>query len=128
MKTKSQVRPTYEENPPVTDELLREMTRRLREAGDPIQIILFGSHACGDAGPYSDLDLLIVDDSGRSRREASVAYRLALLENYPSRDVVVRTPAEIEAKRGRTGSFEHQVMKEGRVLYERNEHSQRGEA
>ena len=116
MKTKSQVRPTYEENPPVTEELLREMTRRLREAGDPIQVILFGSHARGDAGPYSDLDLLIVDDSGRSRREASVAYRLALLESYPSRDVVVRTPQEMAARRERVGNLERQTVKEGRVL------------
>ena len=125
MEAKPQRRTGHEENPPVTEELLREMTRRIREAGDPHQIILFGSHARQEAGPYSDLDLLVIEDSGRSRREASVAYRMALLGSYPSKDVVVRTPEEIEARRGRTGSFERQVMQEGRVLYERDAHAQR---
>jgi predicted nucleotidyltransferase len=103
----------------VTEALLSEMTRRLRDAGDPLKIMLFGSHARGEAGPYSDLDLLVIEDADRSRREASVAYRLALLGSYPARDVVVRTPQEIETRRGRLGRLERQVMKEGRVLYER---------
>ena len=120
MEAKPRRRTGPQENPPVTEELLREMTRRIREAGDPIQIILFGSHARGEAGPHSDLDLLVVEDTGRSRREASVAYRMALLGSYPSKDVVVRTPQEIAARRGRTGSLEHQVVQEGRVLYERD--------
>ena len=110
--------------PPVTDELLHEMVRRLREVGDPLRIILFGSHARNEAGPHSDLDLLVVEDADRSRREASVAYRLALVGCYPSKDVIVRSPQEIEARRRRTGSFEHQVVKEGRVLYDRKEHTQ----
>ena len=111
---------SHQERPPaVTEALLSEMTRRLRSAGDPLKIMLFGSHARGDAGPYSDLDLLVIEDADRSRREASVAYRLALLGSYPARDVVVRTPQEIETRRGHLGRIERQVMKEGRVLYER---------
>lgn len=69
METKSKTRPAYEENPPVTEELLCKMTRRIRKAGDPLQIILFGSHARGEAGPHSDLDLLVIENAGRSRRE-----------------------------------------------------------
>ena len=111
---------SHQERPPaVTEALLSEITRRLRDAGDPLKIILFGSHARGEAGPYSDLDLLVIEDADRSRREASVAYRLALLGSYPARDVVVRTPQEIETRRGHLGRIERQVMKEGRVLYER---------
>ena len=83
MEAKPRRRTGPQENPPVTEELLREMTRRIREAGDPLQIILFGSHARVEAGPHSDLDLLVVEDAGRSRREASVAYRMALLGSYP---------------------------------------------
>ena len=124
MEAKPRRRTGPQENPPVTEELLREMTRRIREAGDPIQIILDPNCPLwlprAEAGPHSDLDLLVVEDAGRSRREASVAYRMALLGSYPSKDVVVRTPQEIAARRGRTGSLEHQVMQEGRVLYERD--------
>ena len=63
MEAKPRRRTGPQENPPVTEELLREMTCRIREAGDPIQIILFGSHARGEAGPHSDLDLLVVEDA-----------------------------------------------------------------
>ena len=51
MEAKPRRRTGPQENPPVTEELLREMTCRIREAGDPIQIILFGSHARGGRPP-----------------------------------------------------------------------------
>lgn len=108
-------------HPPVTDELLGEVVRRIREAGDPLQIVLFGSHARGEARPGSDLDLLVIEDSGEPRRERTVAYRLALLGSFPSKDVLVRTPQEIEVRREVTGSFEQQAMEEGRILYEREQ-------
>ena len=40
--------------------VIRRMVRRLVKQFDPDQIILFGSHARGDAGPDSDIDLLVV--------------------------------------------------------------------
>ena len=121
MSRKERLEGVYEENPPVTEELLQEMARRICEAGDPIQIILFGSHARGEAGPYSDVDLLVVDDSGRSRMEAALAYREMLFGNYPATDLIVRTPEEMESRKGRTGRIEYYVHRDGRVLYEREE-------
>ena len=43
---------------PVTDDLLREIVRRIREVGDPLRIVLFGSHARGY--PPSPLTAIIL--------------------------------------------------------------------
>ena len=43
------------------------MVKRIVKRFHPDKIILFGSHARGDAGPDSDVDLLVVMDfEGRS--------------------------------------------------------------
>ena len=46
----------------ITPEKLREAVRRLVEAAHPRQIILFGSHARGDAREDSDVDLMLIED------------------------------------------------------------------
>ncbi len=48
---------------PRTEAALAEIIRRIVEAVHPDQIILFGSQARGDAGPDSDVDLLVVAPS-----------------------------------------------------------------
>ena len=45
------------------DRTVQEMVRRLAEAVQPERIILFGSHARGDAGLDSDVDLLVIAPS-----------------------------------------------------------------
>ena len=45
----------------VDEALLQRMTAALVEAADPEQVILFGSRARGDAGPESDVDLIVVE-------------------------------------------------------------------
>ncbi len=58
--------------PEVTDELLAEVVRRILAVGAPERVVLFGSHARGDARPDSDLDLPEVP--GRAQRAADSAY------------------------------------------------------
>ena len=53
----------------VTIPLIRRMVRRIVDQFDPEQVILFGSHARGKAGPDRDGDLLVVMDVKGSKRE-----------------------------------------------------------
>ena len=60
----------------VTEEILDEMVDTLLQEIAPEQIYLFGSRACGNARPDSDIDLLIVE-SEPFRTNRSPAAKLA---------------------------------------------------
>jgi HEPN domain-containing protein len=87
---------------------------------NPQRVILFGSMARGDAGPDSDIDLLVVVDddtpterlSGRSVAEARAGYRGGA-DILPYRASVFRTRAQARASLAAT------VLREGVTLYAR---------
>jgi predicted nucleotidyltransferase len=106
-------------SPRITDELLCEVVRRSRAVGDPLKIVLFGSHARGQAGPQSDLDLLIVGESDLPRHRRAARYRRALTGLHPSKDIVVRTPAEIAEWAEVPMAFVTTALSQGRVLFGR---------
>ena len=98
------------------------MTRRLAREFKPERIILFGSHARGDAGPDSDIDLLIVLPLKNPRREKAgleLAMRLAVDDIKYPKDILVVTPEEVERHGRLPGAFLNPVLKEGRTIYVR---------
>ncbi len=106
-------------NPSVTAETLQEVVRRILTVGSPLTIVLFGSHARGEARPGSDLDVLIVEDSSLPRYQRSARYLRALVGVFPAKDVVVWTPQEIEAWSGVPNAFVTTALREGKTLYAR---------
>lgn len=106
--------------PAVTADLLAEIVERIRSVGDPYKIVLFGSHARGDARPDSDLDILIVEESDLPRYKRAPRYLRALVGMFPAKDVVVWTPAEIKEWANVPNAFITTALREGRVLYERS--------
>ena len=104
---------------PPTPDLLSEIVRRILAVGTPYRIVLFGSRVRGDARPDSDLDLLIVEDSDLPRYRRSPRYLRALVGVFPAKDVIVWTPAEVEAWRDVPQAFITTALREGRTLYER---------
>jgi len=106
-------------NPTITAETLEEVVRRILAAGSPVKIVLFGSQARGEAGPGSDLDVLIVENSILPRYKRAARYLRALVGVFPAKDVVVWTPQEIEAWSGVPNAFVTTAMREGKTLYAR---------
>ena len=102
--------------------LLEEMTRRLVAEFDPEQIILFGSHAWGQPNDDSDVDLfVIISESDLSpTRRCQKAHEC--LGNLPvSKDILVKTRAEVDLFRDVYASLECQVLEQGKVLYDRRQ-------
>jgi len=85
----------------MNEEMLAQIVSTIVRVASPEQVILFGSHARGEATPESDLDLLVIEsgvfDQTRSRRS-----ELARLWKALAHFMVAN------------------ALREGRVLYERH--------
>lgn len=98
---------------------ISEMVKRIVQRFDPEKIILFGSHACGTAGPDSDVDLLVVMPVEGSKRKKAAEMDLALADRTIPLDLIVVTPEEFERTRNQIGSVVRPAVREGRIVYER---------
>jgi predicted nucleotidyltransferase len=103
----------------IDENLLNEVVQRILTVTNPDKIILFGSYARGNANEDSDLDILIIQPSDLPRCDRSVPIRLALLGVFPSKDIVVYTPEEVEEWKTASTSFIATVLREGKILYEK---------
>ncbi len=98
---------------------IRRMVDLIVERFHPEKVILFGSHARGEAGPDSDVDLLVVMPVQGSKREKAVEIGVALHDIRLPKDIIVTTPEEFEWRKDIVGTIERPAMREGRVLYAR---------
>jgi predicted nucleotidyltransferase len=82
------------------------------------QIILFGSHARGQARTDSDVDLCVVATTVESQHKAAVALRKAIgeLRGKPSLTIVPISAARLEEKKRSRDPFFDTVMAEGICL------------
>jgi uncharacterized protein len=108
--------------------LLREMTeqdkialiiKQIVNGYDPEKIILFGSFAFGNQNPNSDVDLFVIKESDMPRPQRTVFLRKMLSGAGIPIDLVVYTPLEVEKSKNETYGFVHEVIKTGKVVYER---------
>jgi len=102
-----------------TAEWIPVITNRIVCDFHPLRIILFGSHARGDAGPGSDVDLLVVLPQVADKRKTTVEIRRALCDFPVAKDIVVTTPEEIARRGDLVGTVLRPALREGKVLYER---------
>ncbi len=74
----------------IDEATISEAGRRLARASSPgTRVILFGSHARGEAGKHSDLDFLVIEPEVEHPGVESVRLRGALGELVVSADIIV---------------------------------------
>jgi predicted nucleotidyltransferase len=103
--------------PPVAETLMPAI-QSIVAALHPQKIILFGSYACGNPTPDSDVDLLIIWDTDKPRRERVVAVSLALYPRPFPVDILVKTPRELVEELPHNFLL-REILEKGVVLYER---------
>jgi uncharacterized protein len=100
-------------------EQIRDMVRRIAAEFDPDKIILFGSHARGEAGPDSDVDLLVVMPVEGSKRAKQLEIRASLHDVHIPKDIIVSKPDEFQWRKDTVGTIEHPAVRDGKVMYAR---------
>jgi predicted nucleotidyltransferase len=100
-------------------EQIDRMVKRIVRRFHPEKVILFGSHARGDAGPDSDVDLLVVMPVEGSIVELRLDIREALHSIPLPVDIIVTTPEDFAWRKEFVGTIEWPATREGKVLYAR---------
>jgi len=101
--------------------LEQELTRYVRlltEHGDPERVIVFGSLATGQVWDWSDIDLVIVEQTHLPFLQRLRQMR-KLLQPKVGTDILVYTPEEFEQLRRERPFFREEILAKGMVVYER---------
>jgi len=98
------------------ERMIDQMVLRIVDGFHPERIILFGSAARRDAGPDSDVDLLVVMPVKGSRREKAVEIGVAVNDIPVPKDIIVTTPEDFEWRKEIPGTIERPAAREGRLV------------
>lgn len=99
---------------------ISEISKTIVDRFHPARIILFGSHARGDARPDSDVDLFIEMETDRRPPERAIEISALFgLRKWPL-DVVVYTPEEVQRLKNVSGTLLSIIESEGKVLHARS--------
>lgn len=91
----------------------------------PEKVIVFGSYARGDIDEYSDIDLVIIKKTKKRFLQRLVEVAKLIDNELGNVDAFVYTPAELERMIEYENSFIETVLKEGKIIYEKNKRRSR---
>ena len=100
-----------------TSEKVQGICDRIVSDFHPDKVIVFGSHAYGTPGPFSDLDLLIVMPFEGSPLQQA-ARIISRINPDMGVDLIVRTPAQVRERLAMQDRFMQEIVERGRVAYE----------
>ena len=99
------------------DAVIQEAARRILRAAPPgSRVILFGSHARGEAGEHSDLDFLVIEPEVHNAARESVRLRHTLKGMLVAADIIVVSQESVREWRDVYGTVIHAALDEGREL------------
>lgn len=104
---------------PNVGEAVRKIVALLMDRYRPEKVILFGSHARGEAGPDSDVDLFILKETPKRKLDRGVEIRTLLepLELVVGLDLIVLTPSELQTRLDIGDHFIEEILTKGIVLH-----------
>lgn len=106
---------------PHQDPQIQSITKKIVQYIKPKKIILFGSRAWGEVTPDSDIDLLIVTESSKARRERQMEVNSLLYPRSTPLDILVYTPTELNRQINEYRNlFLEDIVRNGVVLYAKN--------
>ena len=105
--------------PDITESLLQDIAQNIVKNFSPDKIILFGSQARNEAREWSDVDILVVMDYKSTSASAASDISLKAKPSGVPVDFIVRSPEEIAERLEMGDFFIQNIVKEGRILYER---------
>ncbi len=85
---------------------------------DPEKIILFGSASKGETDRYSDIDIVVIKNTNKTflKRLKDLATLCSLDEPV---DILAYTPDEVQRMLDQDSDFMKKILKEGKVIYEK---------
>ena len=101
----------------ISEQIIQQAVRRVVEVASPSRVIVFGSHARGDAAEGSDLDLLVVEPEVPNVGEEMVRIHKALWPLNIPVDLLVCSEADFLKKSTWRSSAIYWAAKEGKVFY-----------
>jgi predicted nucleotidyltransferase len=103
------------------NEILTEITDRVRTGYDPERIMLYGSHAYGCPHVGSDIDIFIIKDDADRPIDRRLKVRRLLRDIIREIPVspIVYTPKEVKERLDEEDPFLMEILEKGEVLYER---------
>lgn len=101
----------------ISDPQVERVVKLIAEAIHPQKIILFGSRATNAARPDSDLDLVIVYEGEKSKRQVKLdIHRLLEPASLPM-DLFVLTPEEMKRQRHVANTLAREISERGVTVY-----------
>jgi predicted nucleotidyltransferase len=108
----------------LSQEAIDQLVRVIVQEVDPEAVILFGSHARGDARPDSDVDLMVIEQAPfsaqRSRRAEYSRLSKALSEFPFAKDILLYSSDEFDYWKDSPNHVVGRAQREGRVLHVRH--------
>ncbi|HAX98282.1 MAG TPA: hypothetical protein DCY12_05200 [Candidatus Atribacteria bacterium] len=98
---------------------LKRYIRLLTKHGSPEKLILFGTLARGELHEWSDIDLVVVEETDLPFYQRLRKIR-ELIQPQVGLDIVVYTPEEFDQLQANSTFFREEIMAKGKIIYEQS--------